>query len=65
MVLKHSTMINGYDSFNLTKLDVLDKLPEIKVGVKYMVDGKEISGFPGQSNVANYFLLDGILILPV
>lgn len=65
VVLKHSTMINGYDSFNLTKLDVLDKLPEIKVGVKYMVDGKEISGFPGQSNVANYFLLDGILILPV
>ncbi|KIM48532.1 hypothetical protein M413DRAFT_437757 [Hebeloma cylindrosporum] len=46
VVLKHSTMINGYDSFNLTKLDVLDKLPEIKVGVKYLIDGKEISGFP-------------------
>ena len=64
VVLKHSTMINGYDSFNLTKLDVLDKLPEIKVGVKYMVDGKEISGFPGQSDVAVHFLLDGILIFP-
>jgi adenylosuccinate synthase len=46
VVLKHSTLINGYDSFNLTKLDVLDKLPELKVGVKYKVDGKEIPGFP-------------------
>jgi len=40
-------MINGYDSFNLTKLDVLDKLPEVKVGVKYILEGKELAGFPG------------------
>jgi len=40
-------MINGYDSFNLTKLDILDKLPEIKVAVKYRVEGKELAGFPG------------------
>ena len=40
-------MINGYDCFNLTKLDVLDKLPEIKVGVKYILEGKELAGFPG------------------
>ncbi|KAH9484508.1 Adenylosuccinate synthetase 1 [Psilocybe cubensis] len=46
VVLKHSHLINGYDSFNLTKLDVLDKLPEIKVAVKYLVDGKELAGFP-------------------
>jgi len=46
VVLKHSHMINGYDSFNLTKLDVLDKLPEIKVAIKYLVDGKELAGFP-------------------
>jgi len=46
VVLKHSTLINGYDSFNLTKLDILDQLPEIKVGVRYLVDGKELVGFP-------------------
>ncbi|KAF5323740.1 hypothetical protein D9619_012990 [Psilocybe cf. subviscida] len=46
VVLKHSTLINGYDSFNLTKLDILDQLPEIKVGVRYLVDGKELTGFP-------------------
>lgn len=47
VVLKHSCLINGYDSLNITKLDVLDELPEIKVGVKYLADGKELSGFPG------------------
>ncbi|RDB23062.1 Adenylosuccinate synthetase 1 [Hypsizygus marmoreus] len=46
VVLKHSCLINGYDSFNLTKLDVLDLLPEISVGVRYLVNGKEITGFP-------------------
>ncbi|KDR80439.1 hypothetical protein GALMADRAFT_1199851 [Galerina marginata CBS 339.88] len=51
VVLKHSHMINGYDSFNLTKLDVLDKLPEIKVAVKYLVDGKELAGFPADLEV--------------
>ncbi|KAG8766920.1 hypothetical protein FRC15_006011, partial [Serendipita sp. 397] len=33
VVLKYSTMINGYDVLNLTKLDVLDGLEEIKVAV--------------------------------
>ncbi|KAF8176003.1 AMPSase 1 [Pholiota molesta] len=46
VVIRHSNLINGYDSFNLTKLDILDQLPEIKVGVKYLVDGKELAGFP-------------------
>jgi adenylosuccinate synthase len=48
VVLKYSCMINGYDSLNLTKLDVLDKLSEIKVAIKYTVDGKALFGFPGQ-----------------
>ncbi|KAF9562747.1 AMPSase 1 [Agrocybe pediades] len=46
VVLKHSQLINGYDSYNLTKLDILDQLAEIKVAVKYKVDGKELEGFP-------------------
>jgi len=46
VVLEYSCKINGYDAFNLTKLDVLDKLPEIKVAVKYLVNGKEHVGFP-------------------
>ena len=47
VVMRHSCLINGYDSLNLTKLDILDQVTEIKVGVKYLVDGKELDGFPG------------------
>jgi len=50
-VMKHSCLINGYDSLNLTKLDILDDLPEIKVGTKYLVDGKELSGFPANLDI--------------
>ncbi|KAF8329047.1 AMPSase 1 [Amanita rubescens] len=51
VVLKHSCLINGYDRFNLTKLDVLDQLPEIKVGVRYLVEGKPLLGFPADLDV--------------
>lgn len=47
VVLKYSHSINGYDTLNLTKLDVLDGLDEIKVGIAYEVDGKELPSFPG------------------
>ncbi|KAH9984258.1 Adenylosuccinate synthetase [Russula vinacea] len=46
VVMKYSCQINGYDVLNLTKLDILDDLEEIKVAVKYLVDGKELLGFP-------------------
>ena len=46
VVLKHSTLINGYTSLNLTKLDVLDQLDELKIGVAYELEGKEVKGFP-------------------
>ncbi|EGN95817.1 hypothetical protein SERLA73DRAFT_187043 [Serpula lacrymans var. lacrymans S7.3] len=51
VVMKHSCLINGYDSLNLTKLDVLDDLEEIKVAVKYMIDDKELIGFPADLDV--------------
>lgn len=47
VVMQHSCRINGYDKLNLTKLDILDDLEEIKVAVKYTVDDKELAGFPG------------------
>lgn len=46
--MQHSCLINGYDTLNLTKLDILDELPEIKVATKYLIDGKELEGFPGE-----------------
>lgn len=50
VVLKYSHQINGYDTINLTKLDVLDQLKTIDVAVSYELNGKELPGFPGQSD---------------
>jgi len=39
-------MLNNYTSLNLTKLDVLSFLDEIKVGMYYTIDGERINGMP-------------------
>lgn len=41
-MLRYSTAINHYTVLNLTKLDVLDTLPDIKVAVAYKLEGKEV-----------------------
>ena len=46
VLLKYSTAINHYTSFNFTKLDILDVFDEIKVAVAYKVDGQELPTFP-------------------
>lgn len=38
------------NSIALTKLDILDVLDEIKVGVAYKLNGKRIPHFPGNSS---------------
>ncbi len=44
--MKYSHMINQFDAINLTKLDVLSGLKEVKLCRAYMLDGKEITDFP-------------------
>ena len=39
-------MLNDFDSYNLTKIDVLDNLDEIKIGVNYKINGKKIEHMP-------------------
>ena len=51
MQLRYSNQINGYTSINLTKLDVLDDLAEIKVGIKYLYEGVEIPYFPADLKI--------------
>lgn len=51
VMMKYSCLINGYTSLNITKLDVLDNLKEIKVCVGYLVDGKELPSFPADLEV--------------
>lgn len=46
VVLKYSSLINGYTSLNITKLDVLDNFKEIEVGIAYKLDGKILDSFP-------------------
>jgi adenylosuccinate synthase len=40
-----------YDSLNLTKLDVLDDLDEIKIGVAYKHNGSLLESFPADLNI--------------
>ncbi|PZC77826.1 hypothetical protein B5X24_HaOG202937 [Helicoverpa armigera] len=46
VVLRYTAMVNGYTSICLTKMDILDTLPEIKVGIAYKLNGKKIEYFP-------------------
>lgn len=43
-VVKYSNRINGFSSINLTKLDVLSGIKELKVATHYELDGKKLEG---------------------
>ncbi len=43
---RYSALINGFTSLVLTRLDVLDGFPSIKLCVGYKADGKEVDHFP-------------------
>lgn len=44
--MKYSCLINGFTALNLTKLDVLTGLKEIKLGVAYKYKGKYLKSMP-------------------
>jgi adenylosuccinate synthase len=46
VMLRQSVRLNGLTDIFLTKLDILDPLPEIKVCVAYDVDGKRFEHMP-------------------
>ena len=45
-LVRYTNTFNGYDSINITKLDILDQIPEIKIGVEYRLNGKIIDSVP-------------------
>jgi adenylosuccinate synthase len=45
-VLRFAKMVNGIDSLVVTKLDVFDSQPEIKVCVGYRYKGQRLTGMP-------------------
>ncbi|CAH1110952.1 unnamed protein product [Psylliodes chrysocephalus] len=53
VLLQYTNMINGYTALCLTKLDILDTLPEIKLAVGYTLRGKKIEYFPSTASDLN------------
>lgn len=51
VALRYTVLINGFTDFAVTKLDVLSGLEEIKVCVRYRIDGKETDRFQGEPHV--------------
>jgi adenylosuccinate synthase len=48
VVVRQAAQLNGFDSMAVTKLDILDSLKEIKIGVGYQLNGKQIDFLPSQ-----------------
>ena len=49
-LLRYSVMINGISWLVVTKLDVLDELPEIPICVGYKINGKATAEIPAQDS---------------
>ncbi len=49
--LRYSVRLNGISKIALTKLDVLNKLPELKVCVGYRYGGKDLKTFPAETSM--------------
>src|SRR5207253_547686 len=45
-LLRYTATINGFDSLVVTKLDVLDEFEQIRVCVRYRMDGAEVTEMP-------------------
>jgi adenylosuccinate synthase len=46
VVVKYTHLLNGYDSLNLTKMDILTGIPKLKVAVAYHYQGKPLPSMP-------------------
>ena len=51
IIAKYAAQINGLSSLAITKLDVLDSLPEIKICIRYKYGNKVIDNFPVDCHV--------------
>ena len=48
VVLRYARRVNGLDELAITKLDVLDGLDEVRICVRYRLDGEPVDEFPGE-----------------
>ncbi len=50
-VARHAVLVNGIDSWNMTKLDVLSGFETLKILVTYTYDGKKLTSFPSNLDI--------------
>ena len=50
VIARYAQQVNGIDYWALTKLDVMDVFPKIKICVAYELDGKRIDYMPSSSS---------------
>jgi len=48
---RYSRQINGFTGMVLTRLDILDGLPSVRICVGYRADGRELDRFPANTNL--------------
>jgi adenylosuccinate synthase len=48
---RHSVRLNGFDSLALTRLDILDGLPQIRICTAYEIDGARLEEFPARTEL--------------
>jgi len=48
--LRYTQMLNGMTDLAVTKLDILSGFSELKIGVKYIIDGNESPSMPAHVN---------------
>jgi adenylosuccinate synthase len=51
VVVRHSAIVNGLTKLAITKLDVLDDMPQIQLCVGYRYKGKVLDDFPANINI--------------
>jgi len=51
VLVRRSAQVNGLTSLAITKLDVLDELPALKICTGYRYQGEELATFPTQGSV--------------
>lgn len=53
VIANYAARLNGVDFFAVTKLDVLDTLPEIKLCIAYRYNKQRITNFPSEIKILN------------
>jgi adenylosuccinate synthase len=53
LVAKHAALVNGFKKIVVTKLDVLDELEKIKIGIAYKYKGEIYRFMPAQTEILN------------